>query len=248
MQKALHILLLCLSWLPSVYAQGEKIEIVPDLFLIEKSPSIYVHKTIQRTKNFGTFTSNGMIFIRKGSCVIFDTPPNDSMANYLLDHLIDSMGLMVEVLVVNHFHPDCMGGIRSFHDRKIPSWSNRLTPELARRYKIPKPYPNFLFEGKMSFKLKGKKVILYYPGQAHTQDNIVGYIPSEKALFGGCMVKSLGANRGYTGHANTNEWASTVSKVKKQFPKAKIVVPGHGKAGGTDLLDYTVNMFRKVDP
>ena len=65
----------------------------------------------------------------------------------------------------------------------------------------------------------------------------------KKILFGGCMVKSLDGGRGYLGDANLKQWSATISKVKKAFPGAKIVIPGHGDQGGIALLDYTIKMF-----
>ncbi|HCO82289.1 MAG TPA: subclass B1 metallo-beta-lactamase, partial [Arenibacter sp.] len=30
-----------------------------------------------------------------------------------------------------------------------------------------------------------------------------------------------------------------------KYPTAKIVIPGHGIAGGTELLDYTIKLFQQ---
>jgi metallo-beta-lactamase class B len=45
------------------------------------------------------------------------------------------------------------------------------------------------------------------------------------------------------GDANVGEWSRTVEKVKQQYPNVKIVIPGHGKIGGKDLLDFTIKLF-----
>lgn len=84
-----------------------------------------------------------------------------------------------------------------------------------------------------------------YFGEAHTRDNIVAWIPSEKILFGGCLVKTLGSNKGNVADANEKEWSHTVAKVKDAFPKAKLVVPGHGKTGDTSVLGYTIRLFQQ---
>jgi metallo-beta-lactamase class B len=87
-------------------------------------------------------------------------------------------------------------------------------------------------------------VVNRYLGEAHSKDNIVTWVPKEKILFGGCMIKSLGASRGYLGDANLQQWSPTVEKVKKAFSNAAIVIPGHGSHGTTELLDYTIKMFQ----
>ena len=59
------------------------------------------------------------------------------------------------------------------------------------------------------------------------------------------MIKSLKSGKGNLADASVKKWSKTVSKIKKTFPHIEIVVPGHGKAGGTALLDYTIDMFKQ---
>jgi len=73
----------------------------------------------------------------------------------------------------------------------------------------------------------------------------VGYVPSEKALFGGCLLKHVNASKGNLADANTSEWSSSVAKIKKEYPDLEIVIPGHGKNGGIELLDYTIKLFQQ---
>jgi metallo-beta-lactamase class B len=35
-----------------------------------------------------------------------------------------------------------------------------------------------------------------------------------------------------------------VRKIKEKYPEVKIVIPGHGKPGGTALFDYTIELFK----
>jgi metallo-beta-lactamase class B len=46
------------------------------------------------------------------------------------------------------------------------------------------------------------------------------------------------------GDANISEWSGTVQSVKRKYGNAKIVLPGHGKPGGMELLDYTIELFK----
>lgn len=69
------------------------------------------------------------------------------------------------------------------------------------------------------------------------------YIPDEHVLFGGCLIKSMGASKGYLGDAVVSEWSATVANIKKAYPDVKIVVPGHGAVGGSELLVYTTSLF-----
>jgi metallo-beta-lactamase class B len=89
----------------------------------------------------------------------------------------------------------------------------------------------------------GSEVHLYYPGAGHAIDNIVTYIPTAQTLFGGCLLKSLGSGKGNLADADTEKWSATVKNVQDHFPNIKFVVPGHGKAGNTALLEFTIGLF-----
>ena len=88
-----------------------------------------------------------------------------------------------------------------------------------------------------------KRYIAEYFGEGHTKDNIVGYFPADKTLFGGCLIKKVGAGNGNLEDANTDNWSKTVRKIKRKYHSAEIVIPGHGKSGGIELLDYTIQLF-----
>ncbi|MCG2459622.1 hypothetical protein K8352_02540 [Flavobacteriaceae bacterium F89] len=74
-------------------------------------------------------------------------------------------------------------------------------------------------------------------------DNIVGYFPDDNSVFGGCLIKEVGTTQGFLGDAHIKDWPATAEKLKQQYPDAKIVIPGHGKQGGTELFDYTITLF-----
>jgi len=83
-------------------------------------------------------------------------------------------------------------------------------------------------------------VSVYYPGAGHTEDNIVVWLPKEKILFGGCLVKSLHAKHlGYTEDAVISEWPNSIQKIINRYPDIKLVVPGHGSIGDVSLLTHT---------
>lgn len=59
------------------------------------------------------------------------------------------------------------------------------------------------------------------------------------------IIKKLKASKGNLEDANTAEWSQTVRKIKTKYPKAKIVIPGHGKWGDFKLFDYTIDLFKQ---
>nr|WP_294898625.1 subclass B1 metallo-beta-lactamase [uncultured Pedobacter sp.] len=209
--------------------------------IVQIAPKVYIHESFLQTKDFGKVSCNGLIFINNNQALVFDTPANEEATVELINCIQDSLNAKIVGVVVNHFHDDCLAGLALFHQLNIPSYANYRTIELAKLK--GRQIPENGFNKKLILKVGGERVGNFYFGAAHTKDNIVSYIPGEKVLFGGCMTKALGANKGNLEDADTLQWAKTIRKVEKLKPV--IVVPGHGKVGGADLLLYTENLFKR---
>ncbi|WP_296701343.1 subclass B1 metallo-beta-lactamase [Algoriphagus sp.] len=149
----------------------------------------------------------------------------------------------VKGVIATHFHWDCLGGLNEFHKKDIPSYATDKTIKFAKAEGYPIPKNGF--KKKLNLQAGNLNVINQFLGEGHTKDNFVAYVPSDKVIFGGCMIKALGAGNGNLEDANVAEWSVTVSKIKTTFPETKIVIPGHGKIGGMELLDYTIELFSK---
>ncbi len=212
---------------------------------IEKiAPGTYQHVSYLPTQQYGKVPCNGMIFIDRKEAIVFDAPSNDTAALELINWLKNDKTVSIKGLIVNHFHVDCLGSLKSFHDHQIPSYASEKTIELAREDNVTVPKNSF--EKKLELKIGSASIINEYLGAGHTQDNIVSYIPREKVLFGGCIVKSMNAGKGNLHDAHTADWSHTVQKIKEKFPEIRQVIPGHGKSGGPELLDYTIELFKPV--
>lgn len=171
-----------------------------------------------------------------------DTPTNDSAAAELISWIGQKN---IKAVVITHFHIDCLGGLGEFHANGINSFSTHQTIALAKKNK-EQILPQHGFGQEMGFQIGDEVVFAKYVGEGHTRDNIIGYVPIEKVLFGGCLIKQMSAPMGYLADANTAAWYATVEKIRKEFPELAIVIPGHGKHGGVELLDYTANLFREA--
>ena len=109
-----------------------------------------------------------------------------------------------------------------------------------------KPVPRHGFTDSLRLVLGGETVECHYLGGGHTADNIVVWIPSEKILFAGCMVKDVHSKGlGNLSDANLEEWLPTVQKVTARFPDACIVIPGHGQIGGKEILVHTSKLLKE---
>jgi metallo-beta-lactamase class B len=213
-----------------------------DLMIIQIAENTFVHTSFLQTNDFGKVPCNGMIVRNSNEVIVFDTPTNNKSAEDLIQFIKEKLHCTINAVVPTHFHDDCLGGLASFHQQKIPSFGNYSTIELSEANHTVAPQNGF--KDSLRLPLGNTNTIVKDFGQGHTKDNVVGYFPAENVLFGGCLIKELEATKGYLGDANVSEWSNTVEKIKQQYPNVKIVVPGHGAIGGKDLLDYTIKLFK----
>ena len=82
------------------------------------------------------------------------------------------------------------------------------------------------------------------PGHGHTDDNIVVWLPEDGLLEGACFVKSVAAtDLGNVEESDPVQWSKGVAALRQRYPRTRTVVPGHGAAGGTELLAHTAELL-----
>ncbi len=216
------------------------------LKIIALSKNSFQHISYLDTKEYGKVPCNGYVYLNNKEALVVDTPSDDATAAELIRWISEEKKHTPKAVVINHFHEDCLGGLAYFHKKNVPSYANKATIMLAKKEGVILPKNGF--NEQMTLTIGETAVSNRYFGEAHTSDNIVTYVASENLLFGGCMVKSVNAKKGYLGDANTDEWSTTIAKIKKAYPNLKIVIPGHGNPGGMELLNYTETLFKQVSP
>ena len=201
----------------------------------------YIHTSFLYTNSFGKVPCNGMLVINKNEAVVFDTPANDTSTTELINWIEKQTKSKIKAVIPTHYHEDCLGGLKAFHQLNIPSYASKTTMALAReqKYTIPKN----AFADQLELTVGGEKIYTRFFGEGHTKDNVVAYFPADQILFGGCLIKELGANKGWLGDANEKAWSGTVETIKRAYPSIKTVIPGHGEPGDIALLDYTIRLF-----
>ena len=146
-------------------------------------------------------------------------------------------------IIPTHFHEDCVGGLEKFNENNIPSYASNKTIALLKNKGRIFSKPINGFDDSLVLNIGDKKIFINYFGEGHTRDNVIGYFPEDKVVFGGCLIKEVGAKKGNLEYANVAVWPETVRRLKRRYPETKIVIPGHGKRGGTELFDYTIKLF-----
>jgi metallo-beta-lactamase class B len=204
------------------------------------SDHTYMHRSMIETET-GKYPCNGMVYINDQRAFVFDTPPTIADSEYLINLIEDSLGAKVVGVIVTHFHEDALGGLDAFLTRGIHSYANNRTIPLAA--KMVSTQIQFAVPDEFELPIRDDVLHIYYPGAGHTEDNSVVYVEGDQVLFGGCLVKANNGRKGNLADAKVEEWSNSIDQLKEKFPDVRIVVPGHGKMGGPELLDYTAELF-----
>lgn len=220
---------------------GRVFDVNDSIQLIHLVDSIYIHETWVDGQSSGNFSSNGTIVIKDGEAIMIDTPIKVETTRELREFIEEEMGLDLVKLIIGHFHIDCMGGLPDIQEQGIESVACSLTIDTCRQLGLP--IPSTSFTDRHLIDLNGMKLECRHFGGGHTFDNIVVWMPGEKVLFGGCLIKEIAQNRLYAlTDEEADEWIATVMKIKKAFPDVLVVIPGHGRPGGEELLSHTIEL------
>lgn len=221
----------------------ENLKVSDNIEVRKLSEKAYQYTAWAEIGSWGLVGSNGLILKDGNEAFLFDTPMHESQTKELVAWIEKELKAKVTTFVPGHWHGDCVGGLDYLNKAGVETYANILTNNILKEKGLPTV--KHTFTDSLNLKLNGMDVDCYYLGGGHATDNIVIWIPSEKILFGGCMLKdckskSLGNTEDA---ASIQEWINTVSAVESKFPDARIVIPGHGETGNTDIIKYTKNLL-----
>lgn len=215
------------------------------LVITKLTENVYQHISFLVTQDFGNVPCNGMIVINDNQAVIFDTPTDNAASLALINYIQNTLKCKIKAIIPTHFHLDCIGGLDEFKKSTISIYASTRTAKMMREKDEMNGFSIQEFKDELILTLGNKKVYAAYFGEGHTTDNIIGYFPEDQILFGGCLIKEMNATKGNLEDANEANWSETVQKLKQTYPELRIIIPGHGKIGGTELLEYTIQLFEK---
>lgn len=220
-----------------------KIVVAPGMEVTKLSEHAYFYVSWDDMGSFGVVPCNGLILVDEKKAALLDTPSTNDRTALLTGWIQKHLHAKLTTFIPNHWHGDCMGGLSYLKKKGVRSYANKMTVDIARKKNLP--LPEYGFADSLTVKLGGMNIHCYYPGGGHSIDNIVVWIPSEKILFGGCMVKDMSATGlGNLSDAVVSEWPSTITKVIARYPDAQWVIPGHGAFGGKELLLHTLDLLK----
>ncbi len=144
-----------------------------------------------------------------------------------------------------HWHSDKTAGLEYYRQQGIKTYTTILTDELSKKNNEKRA--EFLIAKDTVFTVGQYSFETYYPGQGHTEDNIVIWFKKEKILYGGCLIKGATAeDLGYLGDGNITEYASTLKNVQRKYRNPKFIIIAHSDWKNKNSLKHSLRMAKEL--
>lgn len=213
-----------------------------DLTVEPLAEGVWLHTSYQEMPEWGRVGANGLVVVSGGEAALVDTPWTDDQTRRLTAWVAEHERARVSTVVPTHSHQDCMGGLAAAHRAGARSFASVRTVELARQRGLEPPRVGFT--DRVEVQLGSRSLVLRDLGPGHTVDCIVAWIPDAEVLFGGDLIRSAGSTSlGYTAEADLERWPDTVDAIDREYGRARLIVPGHGRPGGHELLERTLELL-----
>ncbi|MEM9024143.1 MAG: subclass B1 metallo-beta-lactamase, partial [Bacteroidota bacterium] len=206
---------------------------------------VYRHQSFKQFKVV-RYSSNGLVLDTDSGVVIIDTPWTEHQSAQLLVWIAENLKKPVIMAVVTHAHDDRMAGAEALMARGVAVYG--LAETIVRAPEKGLAPPNHALPADTVFQVGQHQFRTYFPGAGHAPDNLVVWLPSQKVLFGGCLVKSARAtNLGNIADADLAAWPVAIRRLQNVFSEAETVVPGHGQPSGPEALANTLKLLAAKD-
>ena len=198
------------------------------------------------------FISNAGFVVTPAGVVVIDALGSPQLARELLDAIARITPQPVTHVVITHYHADHVYGLQEFRKRGARIVAHRGALEYihsdtaASRLQASRaelgPWidaqtelvvPDQWLDGPGELLVGGTRLVLQPVGPAHTPEDLVVFLPSERVLFAGDLV--FRGRVPFVGQADSRQWIVALDTLVKMDPR--VVVPGHGAMSTSALAD-----------
>ena len=238
--RAILLTLLFTIFLTNIFGQKEE----DKLKISHLTGDFYIYTTYNIYEG-SQLPANGMYLVTNNGVVMFDTPWDTTQFQPLLDSIKFKHNMNVMMCIATHWHSDRTEGLEYYQQKEIKTYTTTLTDELCE--KNNKKRAEYLIENDTVFNIGQYSFETYYPGQGHTEDNIVIWFGKEKILYGGCLIKGADAkNLGYLGDANVTAYYDTLKNVDERYPDPAFIIVSHSDWNNINSLRHSVRLAKNL--
>lgn len=189
------------------------------------------------------FISNAGFVVTPAGVVVIDALGSPALAREMLAEIARITPKPVTHLVVTHYHADHIYGLQEFKKHGVRVIAQRsgleylhsetATSRLEASRKELAPWidgstrlvpADEWIDGAQELVVGGTRFALQPAGPAHTHEDLVVFLPSERVLFAGDIV--FRGRIPFVGQADSGLWIQALNRLIAMDPA--IIVPGHG--------------------
>ncbi len=232
--------------------------ITPEMKLRRVQKDIYMVRGVDAlpsVENRG-FMSNAFAVLTEEGWVVIDALSTPELSKEFVDNLMRVRKAPIKYAIITHYHPDHWYGAKTYKElgakivahKKLMDFYQSGEAQLAlenakQRFgdlfkSVVLVPPDIVVEDKYTLKVGGKTFEVIYMGPAHTDNDLVVYMPSEKVLFTGDLVLynriPFMGDRG----ASSKGLVEALHKIKKM--DAKVILGGHNEPMDMSAVDFTL--------
>jgi len=218
---------------------------VPAMVARQVSPSSWYVEGMSALGSPGNqnFISNAAFVVTPAGVVVIDALGSPALAKRLVAEIAKVTPQPITHVIVTHYHADHIYGLQTFKAQGarlvahraalayLNSETARLRLQVSREELAPWVDANThltladeWLEGPKVLTVGGVRFEINPVGPAHTPEDLVVYLPSEKVLFAGDLV--FRSRVPYVGQADSRHWITALDSLLKF--DTQVIVPGHG--------------------
>lgn len=243
------LLLGCQTAAPRPASVDEPISVSADLQIRQIDPGVWLHTSWHVLSDGRRLSSNGLIVRDGDHLLLIDTAWGVGPTHELVDWISRELKLPIAYLIPTHHHDDRIGGWSALAAIGVPLMATPQMLSLSSDQNITQTLDSTLTTLSENKAVTVGAVEIFAPGPAHSPDNLMVWLPSQRILFGGCAVKAAdAATLGNIAEADFKGWPLAIERAQQRYSQAQTVIPGHGDLGDRGLLSHTLELLKAETP
>ena len=230
-----------------------------DIGLTRIAENVYSYVDVKNGSPSNSFAANAGIIIGRDGVVVVDTLMTAKEARRFIKDIRAVTQKPIRYVVDTHYHLDHafgnselvrLGAVVVAQERDRANLEKNGQDSLKRsgEYGISKEdiagteiaLPSLTYDTRMTIDLGDQKVVLMYPGAAHTSGDTLVYLPDKKILFAGDILFTN--FHPFLGEGDLPSWGRVLDSILAM--DVEKIIPGHGplstKEDVKDMKKYLV--------
>jgi glyoxylase-like metal-dependent hydrolase (beta-lactamase superfamily II) len=197
-------------------------------------------------------------FVSGGGVVVVDAGGTPAVAAAILEKIAETAKKPVRTLILTHAHADHVGGARVFaakgaqivcHENAAAAVASYVfaapDPKDPADAKAPVGSPIVTLSERIVYVEPTMQVQVYWLGAAHTNGDLVIFLPREKVLFSGDVAVNAAVPYMQAPNCDAHGWEHLLARLAGL--SIDKMVPGHGAIGPTVGIRSTGLYVQKVN-